>query len=249
MDTLDMVFLGVSLEDANAETALTGQSKKEIEYEIYGKVVNLNDLKKAARTERQDQWGLPVYKTDKNYSAGTVRVRQIDGGKVELTTKVKRDSDEAEIETSQDMFDHFRKLADQGLIKVRHFFPVDDEFTYEVDAFFNTAGQFSEWVKIDLELPPGVETIDTLPDLPFEMTDIRVIAPGPKKPEDLAFVRELFDKYFNVANQFIDKDVQPAVTASAALVLQADAKREAEPTQAVLAERFHATLKEKLGQA
>lgn len=246
MDTLDMVFMGVSLEDANAETALTGQSKKEIEYEIYGKVVNLNDLKKAARTERQDQWGLPVYKTDKNYSAGTVRVRQIDGGKVELTTKVKRDSDEAEIETSQDMFDHFRKLADQGLIKVRHFFPVDDEFTYEVDAFFNTAGQFSEWVKIDLELPPGVETIDTLPDLPFEMTDIRVIAPGPKKPEDLAFVRELFDKYFNVANQFIDK---LPVSASAALVLQADAKREAEPTQAVLAERFHATLKEKLGQA
>lgn len=250
MDTLDMVFTGVSLEDANAEIALTGQSKKEIEYEIYGKVVNLNDLKKATRTERQDQWGLPVYKTDKNYSAGTVRVRQIDGGKVELTTKVKRDSDEAEIETSQDMFDHFRKLADQGLIKVRHFFPVDEEFTYEVDAFFNTAGQFSEWVKIDLELPPGVETIDTLPDLPFEMTDIRVIAPGPKKPEDLAFVRELFDKYFNVANQFIDKDVQPVVSKSAELVLQADEKRAAEqPTQAVLAERFHTTLKEKLGQA
>lgn len=246
MDSLDIVFMGVSLEDANAEIALTGQSKKEIEYEIYGKVVNLNDLKKAAKTERQDQWGIPIFKTDKNYSAGTVRVRQIDGGKVELTTKVKRDSDEAEIETSQDMFDHFRKLADQGLIKVRHYFPVDDNFTYEVDAFFNTAGQFSEWVKIDLEMPEGVETLDTLPDLPFEMTDIRVIAPGPKKPEDLAFVRELFEKYFNVANQFLDK---LPVSESAAIVLQAEAKRDAAQPQAVLAERFHADLKARLGQA
>ena len=119
MDTLDVVFMGVSLEDANAEIALVGQSKKEIEYEIYGRVVNMNDLKKAVKTERQDQWGIPVFKTEKNYSAGTVRVRQVDGGRIELATKVKRDSSEAEIETSKDMFDHFRKLADQGLIKVQ----------------------------------------------------------------------------------------------------------------------------------
>jgi len=246
MDSLEIVFMGVSLEDANAEIALVGQSKKEIEYEIYGRVVNMNDLKKAVKTERQDQWGIPVFKTEKNYSAGTVRVRQVDGGRIELATKVKRDSSEAEIETSKDMFDHFRKLADQGLIKVRHFFPVDDSFTYEVDAFFNTAGQLSDWVKIDLELPEGVETIDALPELPFEMTDVRVIAPGPKKPEDLAFVRQLFEKYFNVGNQFID-GLHPSESAN--IVLQAENKISAEANSPKLAEKFHADLKAKLGQA
>lgn len=196
--------------DVSLEALQGGTQQKEREFEIYGQMKNLSDLSKAPKKELQEQWGLPVEKIPGNAASGNIRVRMIDDKSYVFTSKVKEKdgNDEVEHDVGEALFTHFAKFADQGLRKVRHFFPTEDgEFTYEVDAFYNAVGQFVPWVKIDLEIPEG-QTIDDLPDLPFEMDDIRVIPPGRKSPEDLAFVRELFDKYFTSKNKFIDHPVE-----------------------------------------
>lgn len=202
----DVYFAGgvVSLEDINA-----GQTpNKEVEYEIYGRVRDLGELQKAAKKELQEQWGLHVDKTADNAATGGVRVRCIDDEKYILTSKVKINggNEEEEVETTPGMFIHFKKLADKGLRKMRFFFPVEGtDFTYEVDAFYNSAGQFVPWVKIDLELPAGSESLDALPELPFEMDDVVVVPPGKKSEEHLAFCRSLFKEHFDMPNQFVDR--------------------------------------------
>lgn len=199
------------------EAVADGKSSKEQEFEIYGKLVNITDLEKATRKELQEQWGIPIQKVEKNAASGNIRVRMIDNERYILTSKIKEKdhNDEVEHEVGAALFEHFAKFADQGLRKVRHYFPVTteegEEFIYEVDAFYNASGQFSLWVKIDLEIPEG-KSIDTLPDLPFEMESIRVIPPGKKSNEDLAFVRSLFDEHFNMPNRFIDHIPQVSVS-------------------------------------
>jgi hypothetical protein len=199
MSLLDDVLVGM-------ESVADGQQKKEIEYEIYGKMKDIGLLGSAVRSELQEQWGIPIDKVPGNFASGSIRVRMTDNETYVLASKIKTadGNDEVEHEVGEDLFTHFKKFATQGLRKVRHFFPVEGtEFIYEVDAFYNAVGQFVPWVKIDLEIPEGV-SIDDLPDLPFEMDDIRVIPPGRKKAEDLAFVRKLFDEHFNLLNQYID---------------------------------------------
>lgn len=183
-----------------------GVQKVEKEYEIYGRMMDIGLLGSALRSELQEQWGLPIDKVPANAASGSIRVRMIDNDKYVFTSKVKTqtENEEVEFDSSEDLFIHFKKFATQGLRKVRHFFPVEGtDFIYEVDAFYGPSGTFCPWVKIDLELNETV-TIDNLPDFPFEMEDIRIIPPGRKSPEDLAFVRELFDKHFNLHNQFIE---------------------------------------------
>lgn len=202
----DLFFAGgtVSLEDINAGVP----QAKEIEYEIYGRVRDLGSLQSAARKELQEQWGLHVDKSPNNAATGGVRVRSINDEKYVLTSKIKIDggNEEEEVDTTEGMFIHFKKLADKGLRKMRFYFPVEGtDFVYEVDAFYNLAGQFVPWVKIDLELPKGMDSIDSLPDLPFEMDDVVVVPPGKKSEEHLAFCRKLFTEYFDMPNQYVDR--------------------------------------------
>lgn len=200
MGLLEEVCFGIESVQPN------GVQKAEKEYEIYGRMVDIGLLGSAVRSELQEQWGLPIDKVPENAASGSIRVRMIDNEKYVFTSKVKTQTsnEEVEFDASEDLFVHFRKFATQGLRKVRHFFPVEGtDFIYEVDAFYGPNGTFVPWVKIDLEFTDSM-TIDNLPDFPFELVDIRIIPPGRKSSEDLAFVRELFDKHFNLHNQYID---------------------------------------------
>jgi hypothetical protein len=244
MDTLEAVFderVGsyvISNEAADAPAA-DGAAKREVEWEIYGRVKDLGDLAKAQRLETQEQWGLPIFETGKNYCGGTMRVRSInDGEQYIFTTKIKDASGNEEVEepTSQARFIHFKKWADTGLRKVRHYFPVEgSDFIYEVDAFHNSLGQFVPWVKIDLEVPEGEQlSIDTMPDLPFELEEARIIPPGKKSAEDLAFVRQLFDEYFNLPNQFRDHHAPAALQAAPAQENFIEERQEEDPDATTL---------------
>lgn len=181
------------------ESAGTGVVN-EIELEIYGRLKDLEQLKAlAASTEPQEQWGIYIPRTDKNNATGNQRVRYTPTDEYVHTSKIKYDNGNDEVNTkcTEQLMDHYRKFADSGLKKIRYVVPVPDtELCYEVDVFENENG-ISNWVKVDLELPPGYE-IDTIPNMPFDLEDIRIIQPGIKNKEDLDFVRKLFDEEFNL---------------------------------------------------
>lgn len=223
-DLVELVAFAPSMEDVMNSIpaeAPNGESKKEIEWEIYGRIKDLGDLKKATHSELQEQWGIPIHQSDKNVASGNIRVRAINDEKYVLTSKIKEKggNDEVEEDTSEARFLHFKKLADAGLRKQRFFFPIEGtDFIWEVDGFYNALGQLQPWVKIDLEVDADFD-LDDLPDLPFEMEDVRVIRPGKKNEEDLAFVRKLFDEYFNLDNVLKDKHApeQPSVESDEAV--------------------------------
>lgn len=183
--------------------SMEGVGNKEVEIEIYGRVPDMAALKaSAASQERQEQWGVYIPKTDRNNATGNIRVRYTEGKGYVLTSKVKEadGSDEVELEVPEALMKHLRAFAESGLIKTRYFFPIDGtDLIYEVDVFENHNGE-SQWVKVDLESPGGIP-LDNLPEFPFDLEDVRIIRPGFKSEEDLAFVRKLFDEEFNTSSQ------------------------------------------------
>lgn len=187
-----------------------GTTELEREYEIYGTMRNMAELDKAASFEMQEQWGLYIEKTEKNATAGNIRVRmtQVGNDVAEYTlttkTKAKEGNNETELTASVDMFEHFKRLAEGGLRKRRYFFPFPEEgVTLEVDVFFTAAGTMCPKVKIDLELGKGIDpAVVGKIQMPFELDDVRIIPPGQKSDEDLAYVRELFRTYYDIPNQY-----------------------------------------------
>ena len=173
----------------------------EIEIEIYAKVGNVSDLKALARSEeRQEQWGVYIPKTDRNNATGNIRVRYTEEDGYVLTSKIKLPdgNDERNLAANEEFMKHLRLFAETGLIKTRLFMPIEgSELTFEVDCFERMDGTFSQWIKVDLELPAGT-SLEVMPDLPFPTEEMRVIMPGHKNESDLAFVRKLFDEEFNV---------------------------------------------------
>ena len=191
MDDLDLV---TSLESA----AVT----KEREFEIYGKIVDIDQLLKCDSFEKHSQWGCPI-KTDDGRE-GVIRVRAIDDSLYLQTIKVKGGTDgddECEFEITRDAFNAIRGLTDSGLIKTRYKFQMTGDLCYEFDIFTKADGTVSEWVKVDIEIP-GDGTIDEwlerLPDLPVELTETIVMAPGRKSPANSEFVKNLFTNEFTI---------------------------------------------------
>lgn len=174
-----------------------GETQVEREYEIYGTVEDLKILKGLAeRIEYQEQWGLPS-------DRGNIRVRRTQVGDditftMTIKSKKKDGNLETEMEVSEDTFVAFKSIVPDGLVKTRYVIPVkDSELKLEVDVFTGDEG-VCKVVKIDLEVAEGQE-IDSI-DIPFKLVDPRVIVPGKKSDEDLAFVRELFSTRYNVVN-------------------------------------------------
>lgn len=196
----------ISLESAPGPD---GKTQVETEIEIYGTMRNMNDLDAATGWEIQEQWGLYVPGSNDNAGSGNVRVRMSQKSTGEpvyvLTTKVKAEKGNLECEapSSVDMFNLFKVLASSGLRKKRYYFPIaGTDMEFEVDVFTGPTGAPVPHVKIDLELrnpPEGFDFAHLV--LPFEMTDIRIISPGRKSDEDLAYVRQLFSTQYDLSNQ------------------------------------------------
>lgn len=192
----------VSLESLIAD----GTTELEREYEIYGTIPDLSVLDGATRREFQSQWGLPT-------PTGSIRVRHTkpeDEGPDVFTQTIKIKSadgnEENEMKVSEDTFKIFKRLVQFGLIKNRYFFPVpNSKLTLEVDVFQTLDHQIIHDVKIDLEVPEGVDISQVV--IPFKLDNVRVIKPGKKSPEDLEFVRTLFSTKYEQPNpEYSKKD-------------------------------------------
>ena len=91
---------------ASLEAQADGQTRVEKEIVTYGKIVDMDELKKADRKEEQEQWEIRV-KDDKSQYGGCIRIRCIDGKTYILTTKTykpeKGNLEETEVELSKDV--------------------------------------------------------------------------------------------------------------------------------------------------
>lgn len=192
------------------EALPTGDTVLEREYEIYGTIADISVLAGHAGTEFQEQWGLACNEGAEFGIFGSVRVRKTTKAEEDptftQTIKVKEEegNEENEIEIAQPTFDLFKKLVPMGLLKTRYFFPMpDSELVLEVDVFQDLEGVQCMKVKIDLEVPQGVEVDKVV--LPFTLTDVRAIKPGKKSSEDADYVRTLFSKHYESSNPYYSK--------------------------------------------
>lgn len=186
-----------------------GQTVKEREYEIYGRVDDLAAMQAGARgKEYQEQWGMPCDFGKDAGIFGSIRVRMTREGegedapvKYEQTIKEKQPdgSDENEIEIGEPTFRIFSRLVPNGLVKTRYFFPLEGtEHELQVDVFNDADGKQCNVVKIDLEVPEGVSVAEI--KIPFKIEITRVIKPGKKSAEDSEYVRDLFTNHYEIPN-------------------------------------------------
>lgn len=137
---------------------------------------------------------------DRNNNKGMVRIRK-EGDSYRFVTKLFDQEDghalESEVEITEDFFNIVKKLFPIGCIKRRVKIPSSvDGLTWECDVYQNLDGSLrSEWVKLDMEYPEGVDRI--LPPLPFECKEVM----GPNfTDEQNELKKELFEEVFNLYN-------------------------------------------------
>lgn len=189
-------------------------AKVEYEIEVYLEGFDLEEVKsKASSYEVQEQWGIYVPKTEQNASGGSMRVRRTDTEGNESvfvhTTKLERKGagkPEHEVVAHPDLFEMYKLMADQGLIKTRYNVPAEltngTKYVLEVDVFYNKVGELVPWCKIDAEFPEDAEVKLTKEDIPFSHTDLIICTPE-QKGADTALAKKigsLYEKYFRTPN-------------------------------------------------
>jgi hypothetical protein len=169
-----------------------GQAE-EREYVWFARVVDPRQLRAAAHTEELEQW---LIRTASDVRGGTVRARCTNGRDYEITVKNHTGykggavtATETNQPCSKEMFEAFKAVAPRGSHKVRYVFPIGDgKHKWEVDTYAGT-----EYCKVDLELPAGVE----VPDFPVDLD--HVMRGG--DPEFDKEIKELYDNVFALTNK------------------------------------------------
>lgn len=181
------------------EAELDGKKAQEVEHCILGRLSDFEQLKKATRVEHQEQYEIRTEHDGENQGVnGVIRVRAIDKKTYVLTTKVyykgRRGCTETEVETTKDMFEHFKKMAPVGHEKLRHFFPTGEAGKeWEVDVYVKDSGEYEEWVRMELE----VNSLKAeLPELPLTVEESINCDHSKISDEDKARADKLYDSVF-----------------------------------------------------
>lgn len=198
----------------------SGVTSTETEYVFYAKLADPSILEKASRIEAHEQWSFKVPKTDKNAAEGRMRIRKtvVDGReeyvltmKTELkdpgalntqtnssTPMASQSMREVGLEASNDAFEMFKRMSDQGMIKTRYNLPVEGtDLVFEVDRFVLANGEYSQWVKVDLEVKGK---ITELPKLPDGFTDVIYNQKDQQTDEEKELVWRLYEEVFLTKN-------------------------------------------------
>lgn len=206
-----MRLLRVALEGDEGNQSAS-ENGKEKELVFYGKIKDFGVLKTATSIERQEQFEIRIPKTDKNAIEGRIRIRKTvvkdEAPKYVLTTKTKLTDGsqfESNADSSEENFIQFKYLAEYGMVKERHLFPVEGHpnLNWEVDVFLTPTGGYQEWCKIDLEYQDSELT--TIPTFPFELDELITNQDGQRTEEEEIKVRMLYDTVFRVPNPFLSK--------------------------------------------
>jgi hypothetical protein len=189
-----------------------GAALKEREFVFYARIKEGYEFPPTDNKERQEQWTIKIAKSDNNAARGDIRVRKTDLfdhgdlGQTEyvLTTKVRNDGegdDEVPIPSSADQFEHFKRLAESGMIKDRYTYSIPgSDLKWEVDAFLKPGGGYHPWVKLDLEIPADAPRDIGIPEFPIEGEEWIKAQNGERLPAEEAKLRELYETMFLTKN-------------------------------------------------
>lgn len=199
---------------AALEEISDGQAHREIEHTFFARLENKALLDEAKSMEHQEQWEIVIEKTDKNACKGKFRVRKtvVEGQDPEyvLTTKTagKEGNIEVGVPITQPMFEQFKMMSEQGMMKDRYFFPVEgSDLIWEVDMFLRKGSQpgekqYEDWCKIDLEVP----SLDmALPPLPQGFSEVITNPYGRRSEAEEMKVVSLFHNEFVTPNVYLNK--------------------------------------------
>ena len=160
----------------NEEIENVGKAVREKEHTVYTRILDFSQLKKADKAEIQEQYIIPVERTDKNRGSGKIRIRKVTSRsgdvRYELTTKsdVKEGKIEVTVPTTEENFIQFKVMASVSMFKHRYTFTDEGSgLKWEVDAVPDGNGGYYPWVRAEIEVK---DLKDKVPEFPIKTEEI-----------------------------------------------------------------------------
>lgn len=188
MSLFDLNFASISREAAeqmadqeteqklNEEIENVGKAVREKEHTVYARILDFSQLKKADKAEIQEQYIIPVERTEENRGSGKIRIRKVTSRsgdvRYELTTKsdVKEGKIEVTVPTTEENFIQFKVMASVSMFKHRYTFTDEgSSLKWEVDAVPDGNGGYYPWVRAEIEVK---DLNDKVPEFPIKTEEI-----------------------------------------------------------------------------
>lgn len=224
MSLFDLNFASISREAAeqmadqeteqklNEEIENVGKAVREKEHTVYARILDFSQLKKADKAEIQEQYVIPVERTEENRGSGKIRIRKVTSRsgdiRYELTTKsdVKEGKIEVTVPTTEENFIQFKVMASVSMFKHRYTFTDEGSgLKWEVDAVPDGNGGYYPWVRAEIEVK---DLKDKVPEFPIKTEEI--IYPPELSETSEEEYKEKTDKlnsrFFVKGNVYLDDD-------------------------------------------
>lgn len=197
-----------------------GKAIREKEFTVFARILNFSQLKQANRAEIQEQYIIPIDKTEENAGQGAIRVRKITArngrSRYELTTKNKMDvgdNIEVTVPTSKENFIQFKVLSTVSMLKHRYTFKVKgDDKKWEVDVVPDGNGSYYPWARCEIEVDDLNDK--NVPELPLEVEEL-ILPPELGKLTQEEYdekTKPIMDRFFTSGNPYVKDGEENSLT-------------------------------------
>lgn len=197
-----------------------GKAIREKEFTVFARILNFSQLKKANRAEIQEQYIIPIDKTEENAGQGAIRVRKITArngrSRYELTTKNKMDigdSIEVTVPTTKENFIQFKVLSSVSMMKHRYTFKIKGtDKKWEVDVVPDGNGSYYPWARCEIEVDDLNDK--NVPELPLEVEEL-ILPPELGKLSQEEYdekTKPIMDRFFTSGNPYVKDGEENSLT-------------------------------------
>lgn len=197
-----------------------GKAIREKEFTVFARILNFSQLKKANRAEIQEQYIIPVDKTEENAGKGGIRVRKITArngrSRYELTTKNKIDTGdniEVTVPTTKENFIQFKVLSSVSMLKHRYTFKIKgSDKKWEVDVVPDGNGSYYPWARCEIEVSDLNDK--NVPELPLEVEEL-ILPPELGKLSQEEYdekTKPIMDRFFTSGNPYVKDGEENSLT-------------------------------------
>lgn len=197
-----------------------GKAIREKEFTVFARILNFSQLKKANRAEIQEQYIIPVDKTEENAGKGAIRVRKITArngrSRYELTTKNKMDigdNIEVTVPTTKENFIQFKVLSSVSMLKHRYTFKIKGtDKKWEVDVVPDGNGSYYPWARCEIEVDDLNDK--NVPELPLEVEEL-ILPPELGKLSQEEYdekTKPIMDRFFTSGNPYVKNGEENSLT-------------------------------------
>ena len=197
-----------------------GKAIREKEFTVFARILNFSQLKQANRAEIQEQYIIPIEKTEENAGQGAIRVRKITArngrSRYELTTKNKMDvgdNIEVTVPTTKENFIQFKVLSTVSMLKHRYTFKIKgSDKKWEVDVVPDGNGSYYPWARCEIEVDDLNDK--NVPELPLEVEEL---IPPPElgklsQEEYDEKTKPIMDRFFTSGNPYVKDGEENSLT-------------------------------------